>query len=148
MHVRVFSCLIPATLSFALIAASSWDARAASCAAEISAYRRAHRLSAVRADATLDALARQQAEAMAKAEKVNHTVGGDFRVRIARAHPRLAAENVAAGVLSCAEAIKEWDLSAGHRENLQMTGARRVGIAVVSKPSSPYRKFWAMIITD
>jgi len=85
---------------------------------------------------------------MAKAEKVNHLVGGDFRVRIVRAHPRLAAENVAAGVLSCAEAIKEWDLSAGHRENLQMTDARRVGVAVVSRPSSPYRKFWAMIITD
>lgn len=96
----------------------------------------------------LDALAWQQAEAMAKAEKVNHSVGGDFRVRIARARPRLAAENVAAGVLSRAEAIKEWDLSAGHRENLQMPGARRVGVAAVSKPASPYRKFWAMIITD
>lgn len=85
---------------------------------------------------------------MAKAEKVNHSVGGDFRVRIARAHPRLAGENVAAGVLSCAEAIKEWDLSAGHRENLQMTSARHVGVAEVSKSSSPYRKFWAMIIAD
>ena len=85
---------------------------------------------------------------MAKAEKVSHSVDGDFRVRVSRAHPRLAAENIAAGVLSCAEAIKEWDLSAGHRENLQMVGAHRVGVASVGKPSSPYRKFWAMIITD
>jgi len=144
---RIFG-LVCAALLFASVAAASSDALAAGCAAQISAYRRGHRLSAVRADATLDALALRQAEAMAKAEKVNHSVGGDFRTRIARAHPRLAAENVAAGVLTCSEAIREWDASAGHRENLQMVGARRVGVAVVSKPASPYRKFWAMIITD
>jgi uncharacterized protein YkwD len=38
--------------------------------------------------------------------------------------------------------------SAGHRENLLMTGARRVGVASVRNPNSPYRKFWAMVITD
>ncbi len=141
--------LVPflAAIASSTVAWSS-EAEAAGCATQISAYRRAHGLSAVRADGALDALARRQAEAMANAEKVNHTVGGDFRVRVARVHPRLAAENVAAGVLTCTEAIREWDHSSGHRENLQMPGARRVGVAVVSKPSSPYRKFWAMIITD
>jgi uncharacterized protein YkwD len=130
----------------ALIANSAADA--GGCAAEISAYRRAHGLSAVRADAALDRIARQQAAAMARAETVSHTVNGNFFVRIAPVHRRLAAENVAAGFLTCAETIRQWDASSGHRANLQMPGARRVGVASVAKPSSPYRRFWAMVITD
>jgi uncharacterized protein YkwD len=139
---------LAASAALVLFVTTASVAAADGCAVQISAYRTAHGLSAVRADARLDALARNQAEAMARAEKVTHTVGGDFRKRMARAHPRLAAENIAAGVLTCASAIKEWDASAGHRENLQMVGARRVGVASVAKPSSPYRRFWAMIITD
>ncbi|HVV41260.1 MAG TPA: CAP domain-containing protein [Nitrobacter sp.] len=123
-------------------------AHAAGCAAQISAYRRAHGLSAVRADAVLDRLARRQAVAMARAEVVNHTVDGNFLVRIKPVRRRLAAENVAAGFSTCAEVIRQWDASSGHRANLQMPGARRVGVASVAKPSSPYRRFWAMEITD
>jgi hypothetical protein len=29
-----------------------------------------------------------------------------------------------------------------------MAGARRVGVASVNNPKSPYRKFWAMVIAD
>jgi hypothetical protein len=29
-----------------------------------------------------------------------------------------------------------------------MAGARRVGVAAVDNPRSPYRKFWAMMISD
>jgi uncharacterized protein YkwD len=123
-------------------------AHAGGCAAEISAYRRAHGLSAVRADAALDRIAQQQAEAMARAGTVSHDVNGNFFVRIKPVHRRLAAENVAAGFLTCAETIRQWDASSGHRANLQMRGARRVGVASVAKPSSRYRRFWAMAITD
>jgi uncharacterized protein YkwD len=35
-----------------------------------------------------------------------------------------------------------------HRENLLMKGARRVCVAYVDNQKSPYRKFWAMVITD
>src|ERR1041384_7190178 len=86
-------------------------ARADSCASQISAYRRAHGLSAVRADSRLDGLARRQAEAMARTDSISHTAAGDFRKRVARVHPRLAVENLAAGSTSCAEAIKQWDNS-------------------------------------
>ncbi len=127
---------------------TSGVAHAGGCASEISAYRRAHGLSAVRADAALDRIARQQAAAMARAETISHDVNGNFLVRIAPVHRRLAAENVAAGFLSCAETIRQWAESSGHRANLQMPGARRVGVASVAKPSSPYRWFWAMVITD
>jgi uncharacterized protein YkwD len=137
----------PAAVVFLAMAANS-AAHAGGCAADISAYRRAHGLSAVRADAALDRIARRQAAAMARAETVSHEVGGNFLVRIAPVRRRLAAENVAAGFLTCAETIRQWDASSGHRANLQIRGARRVGVASVAKPSSPYRRFWAMVITD
>jgi uncharacterized protein YkwD len=44
--------------------------------------------------------------------------------------------------------LKQWEDSTGHRENLLMVGARRIGVASVNNPKSPYRKFWAMVITD
>ena len=138
----------PTMLMAMLVALTSGGAHAAGCAAQISAYRRAHGLSAVRADAALDRIAKRQAAAMARAETVNHTVDGNFFVRIKPVHRRLTAENVAAGFLTCAEVVRQWDASSGHRANLQMPGARRVGVASVSKPSSPYRRFWAMEITD
>jgi uncharacterized protein YkwD len=140
------------TVFLATVAASAMIANSASyaggCASAISAYRRAHGLSAVRADAALDRIARQQAAAMARAETISHDVNGNFFVRIAPVHRRLAAENVAAGFPTCKETIRQWDASGGHRANLQMPGARRVGVASVAKPSSPYRRFWAMVITD
>lgn len=131
-----------------LVMAASSAAQADGCAAEISAYRRAHGLSPVRADAALDRIAQRQAAAMARVEKVSHDVDGNFFVRIKPVHRRLAAENVAAGFRTCAETIKQWDASAGHRDNLRMPGARRVGVASAAKPSSPYGRFWAMVITD
>jgi uncharacterized protein YkwD len=140
------------TVFLATVAASAMIANSAAyaggCASAISAYRRAHGLSAVRADAALDRIARQQAAAMARAETISHDVSGNFFVRIAPVHRRLAAENVAAGFPTCKETIRQWDASGGHRANLQMPGARRVGVASVAKPSSPYRRFWAMVITD
>ena len=45
-------------------------------------------------------------------------------------------------------ALKQWEDSTGHRENLLMPGARRVGVAAVDSPKSPYRKFWPLVITD
>jgi uncharacterized protein YkwD len=44
--------------------------------------------------------------------------------------------------------LKEWEASSGHRANLLMAVARRVGIASADNPKSPYRKFWALVITD
>jgi uncharacterized protein YkwD len=59
-----------------------------------------------------------------------------------------AAENIGAGFIEFAEMLKQWEDSSGHRANLLMPGARRVGVASVDNPKSPYRKFWAMVITD
>ena len=123
-------------------------ANAGDYASEISTYRRANGLSAVRADGRLAAVARQQAQAMASTGSVTHGAGGNFSSRVAPLRKSRAAENIGAGFLTFAEMLKQWKDSRGHRENLLMPGARRVGVASVDNPKSPYRKFWAMVITD
>jgi uncharacterized protein YkwD len=133
-------------LSLSLIFAV--PALAADYASEISAYRRAHGLSAVRPDSRLSAVALKQARAMASSGTVSHSAGGNFATRVADLRKSRAAENIGAGFLSFSEMLKQWEDSTGHRENLLMAGARRVGVASVDNPKSPYRKFWAMVITD
>jgi uncharacterized protein YkwD len=81
-----------------LVLGLSAPAVASDYASQISAYRRAHGLSAVRADSKLSAVALRQAQAMAF--------------------------------------------------NLLMPGAKKVGVASVANVASPYRMFWAMVITD
>jgi uncharacterized protein YkwD len=123
-------------------------AAAADYAGEISAYRRAHGLPAVKSDSRLAAAALTQARAMAANGSVSHNAAGNFAVRVAPLRKSRAAENIGAGYLTFAEMLKQWEDSRGHRENLLMAGARRVGVASVDNPKSPYRKFWAMVITD
>ncbi len=133
-------------LSFSLGFAAA--ATAGDYASEISAYRRANGLSAVKSDGRLAAVALQQAQAMASTESVTHSAGGNFSSRVAPLRKSRAAENIGAGFLTFSEMLKQWEDSRGHRENLLMPGARRVGVASVANPKSPYRKFWAMVITD
>jgi uncharacterized protein YkwD len=85
---------------------------------------------------------------MATTGSVSHSAGGNFLTRVAPLRKSRAAENIGAGFLAFAEMLKQWEDSRGHRENLLMTGAKRVGVASVDNPKSPYRKFWAMVITD
>jgi uncharacterized protein YkwD len=144
---RLFLLALSFSLSFAA-AATAGD-----YASAISAYRHAHGLSAVRLDRRLSAVALAQARAMASSGTVSHSAGGSFATRLAglrksRAFENKAAENIGAGFLSFAEMLKQWENSGGHRENLLMAGARRVGVASADNSKSPYRKFWAMVITD
>src|SRR6266851_661835 len=123
-------------------------AMAADYASEISAYRRTHKLPAVKLDSRLSAVALKQARAMASTGTVSHSAGGNFAARVASLRKSRAAENIGAGFLKFSEMLKQWQDSAGHRQNLLMMGARRVGVASVDNQKSPYRKFWAMVITD
>src|ERR1700737_1326313 len=123
-------------------------AHAADYAGAISAYRLAHGMAAVKLDGKLNAVALKQAQAMATTGSISHSAAGSFSSRVAPLRKSRAAENIGAGFLTFAEMLKEWENSSGHRENLLMLGARRVGVAFVDNPKSPYRKFWAMVITD
>ena len=141
-RMRLFLAALCFSLSLAV------PAMAGDYASEISAYRRAHGLPAVKLDGRLNAVALAQARAMAASGSVSHSVGGNFSTRIAGLRKSRAAENIGAGFLSFADMLKQWEDSAGHRENLLMQGAKRIGVASVDNPKSPYRKFWAMLITD
>jgi uncharacterized protein YkwD len=123
------------------------DASAADYAGAISAYRRAHGLSAVKLDGKLNAVALKQAQAMASTGKVSHGAAASFTSRVASLR-RGAAENIGAGFLTFAEMLKEWENSTGHRENMLLPAVRRIGVAFADNPKSPYRKFWAMVLTD
>jgi uncharacterized protein YkwD len=134
--------------AFALVVGISAPALASDYASQISTYRRAHGLSSVRMDSRLSAVALRQAQAMASTGTISHSAGGSFSSRVAPLRKSRAAENIAAGFLSFAETLKQWENSAGHRENLLMPGAKKVGVASVANARSPYRMFWAMVITD
>ena len=84
----------------------SMPAAAADYAAQISAYRRTHGLSAVRMDSRLNAIALHQARAMASSGTVSHTVGGSFVSRVGELRKARIAENIAAGFSSFTETLK------------------------------------------
>ena len=141
-RIKIWLAAVSIVLGFSVPALSS------DYAAEISAYRRAHGLSPVRADSRLSAVALKQAQAMASSGSISHSAAGSFSSRVAALRKSRAAENIAAGFLSFAETLKQWEESAGHRANLLMPGAKKVGVASVANAKSPYRMFWAMVITD
>jgi uncharacterized protein YkwD len=135
-------------LAFTISLGFAVPVMASDYASEISAYRRAHGLPAVRLDSRLNAVALKQAQAMASSGTVSHSAGGSFSTRIASLRKSLAGENIGAGFRTFSEMLKQWEDSAGHRENLLMVGARKIGVASVDNAKSPYGRFWAMVITD
>jgi uncharacterized protein YkwD len=100
-------------------------------------------LSAVKIDPSLTRLAREQAEAMAGATKVDHDVRGSFVSRIANYPTDRAAENLAMGYPTFAATLEQWKNSPGHRANLLLRDASRIGIASVGSGQDTY---WALIL--
>ena len=56
-----------------------------------------------------------------------------------------AAENIAYGYDSFTKTLDQWINSSGHRKNLLMQGASRVGVAS-AKSSTTGRTYWALVI--
>jgi len=129
-----------------LLFASFSSASAETPEAAVSAYRRQHGLSAVTIDAALMQVARHQANAMAHAGELSHTVGGSFASRMSAADRGFAAENIAAGARDFPSAFEMWKSSAGHRANLLKRGVTRIGIASAEAPNSHYKMFWALVM--
>src|SRR3954454_16086400 len=128
---------------FLLLAA---PAMAAESPAElISGFRARHGEVRVVRDATLDRIALEQARAMAAKDTLSHEVLGPFPGRIAPARAGRAAENIAYGHANFEKTLGQWIDSAGHRKNLLLHNASRVGIAS-AKDASGKRTYWAMVI--
>jgi uncharacterized protein YkwD len=111
----------------------------------ISNFRVQHGERLVTMDATLNRIAREQAAAMAAKDVLDHGVLGPFGSRIAPAGSKQAAENIAYGYDSFSKTLDQWIESSGHRRNLLLHGASRVGVAS-AKSSTSGRTYWAMVI--
>jgi hypothetical protein len=116
-----------------------------SSAEQISSFRLKHGEVRVVRDATLDRIAMEQARAMAAKDDLSHEVLGPFGRRVAPAGAGRAAENIAYGYDSFEKTLGQWIDSSGHRKNLLLHNASRVGIAS-AKNASGKRTYWAMVI--
>jgi hypothetical protein len=116
-----------------------------SYAGAVSQYRAGHGLTAVKTDAALTRMAASQAAAMARAGNMSHSVDGEFygRLRKSGFHFVRAGENLGEGYRSFAAAMEGWKGSDGHRANLLMDGATRVGVASARGNGQIY---WAMVL--
>src|SRR5438874_13804517 len=131
------------TAGLLLVAA---PAMAAESPAElISGFRLKHGEVRVVRDATLDRIALEQARAMAAKDHLSHEVLGPFTRRIAPARAGRAAENIAYGYDGFEKTLGQWIDSSGHRKNLLLHNASRVGIAS-ARDASGKRTYWAMVI--
>jgi hypothetical protein len=111
----------------------------------ISGFRVRHGEVRVVRDATLERIAREQARAMAAKDTLSHEALGPFPGRIAPARAGRAAENIAYGHESFTKTLGQWIDSSGHRKNLLLHNASRVGVAS-AKDASGKRTYWAMVI--
>ncbi len=117
----------------------------ASPAAMISDFRLQHGEGRVTSDAKLKRIAQEQADAMASKGVMDHDVLGPFNSRVSSAGAQHAAENIAYGNDGFAKTLDQWINSAGHRKNLLMHNASRVGVASARSPING-RSYWAMVI--
>lgn len=131
------------TAGFLMLAGPA--AAAGSPAELISSFRAKHGEVRVTRDATLDRIAMEQARAMAAKNQLSHEVLGPFTRRVASAGAGRAAENIAYGYDSFEKTLGQWIDSSGHRKNLLLHNASRVGIASATDASGK-RTYWAMVI--
>jgi uncharacterized protein YkwD len=131
--------------SLPLAFCSSAAAQAAAPAELISNFRLQHGEGRVTTDSTLNRIAHDQAAAMAAKDVLDHSVLGSFTSRVAPSGSGQAAENIAYGYDNFPKTLNQWIESSGHRRNLLLHGASRVGVASV-KSSTSGRTYWAMVI--
>ncbi len=96
-------------------------------------------------DATLNRIALEQAKTMAARDRLDHDVLGSFNSRMAPAKAGRAAENIAYGHDGFKKTLDQWIASTGHRKNLLLPKASRVGVASARSATS-LRTYWAMVI--
>ena len=111
----------------------------------ISDFRQQHGEGRVTLDGTLTRIAHDQAAAMAAKNQLDHDVLGRFNTRMSPAGAGRAAENIAYGYDGFPKTLNQWINSPGHRQNLLLRNASRVGVASV-KSSTSGRTYWAMVI--
>src|SRR3984893_13161956 len=111
----------------------------------ISEFRMKHGERRVTMDPILSRIALEQAKAMAAKDALDHEVLGSFSSRVAPSKSGRAAENIAYCYDSFEKNLDQWIASPGHRRNLLLAKASRVGVAS-AKSATTHRTSWAMLI--
>ena len=140
--IRIFRAVGGGLAALLLLAA---PAAAGSPAELISSFRLKHGEVRVVRDVTLDRIALEQARAMAAKNDLSHDVLGPFNRRMAPSRAGRAAENIAYGYDSFEKTLGQWIDSSGHRKNLLLHNASRVGVAR-ARSADGKRTYWAMVI--
>lgn len=120
-------------------------AKAQTPAELISSYRHEHGEGKVTIDPLLNRIAQEQAKAMAAKDVLDHDVLRPFSARVVSLGPRKSAENIAYGYDNFPKTLNQWSESFGHRRNLLMHDASRVGIASARNEKNG-KTYWAMVI--
>lgn len=110
------------------------------------AQRKAHDLPPLVTQPTLQKLAREHAQTMARLRQLGHDLGGKtFVGRIKESGYRYAriAENVAEGQPTAKAAVATWMNSPGHRANLLDSRLCEIGVAVAI--SAEGRRYWVQV---
>jgi uncharacterized protein YkwD len=130
------------------LARADVELNAGAAQAMISSLRSSNGLPPVVLDPELMRMAREQANAMAAHDKMDHNVWRPFEDRIRGSEFRrsVAVENIAAGDDTLAEAFSSWRGSPPHRANMLNRDVTRMGIAAVYAPGSKYKVFWDLIL--
>jgi uncharacterized protein YkwD len=134
--------LIAVAMTFAV---TPLAAQATSPAEMISGYRTQHGEGKVKLDPALNRIAEEQAKAMAARDVLEHDALRPFSARVTQLGAVKSAENIAYGYDNFPKTLGQWIESSGHRYNLLMHGASRVGIAS-AKSAKSGRTYWAMVI--
>ena len=135
---------LAAAVVFLFVAFDPLTAHAQSAAELISGYRLKHGEGKVSTDAALNRIAQEQAQAMATRDVLDHNALRPFSTRVVQLGSIRSAENIAYGYDTFPKTLDQWIDSSGHRYNLLMHGASRVGIA--SARSKSGKTYWAMVI--
>ncbi|MBU1175929.1 MAG: CAP domain-containing protein [Alphaproteobacteria bacterium] len=97
-------------------------------------------------DTRLEAAALRQAELMANTDSIAHELGESLRSRVSAAgYHEAVAENLAGGQTTLEDAIAGWLESPSHRRAMLHPYFTEVGFAVVSRPETRWKVFWATI---
>jgi len=116
--------------------------------AAVNAFRTKNGRRTVALDARLTKAAAMQSETQAKRGWIGHA-GPDGSLpkdRAARAgyRAKIASENVASGQKSFSDAMRSWEGSAGHRENLLRPQVTAIGAAMAKDVSG--RAYWTLVL--
>ncbi len=113
---------------------------------KINQVRAANFVKPLHYDVRLEVAARRQAGLMAARDSISHELGESLRARVSAAgYHQAVGENLAGGQQTLEAAIQGWLKSPSHRATMLNPKFTEFGFAVVTRPDSKWKVYWATI---